>query len=144
MLTNPRCFQVFCCNRSKAKAHSNSPRCSCRSKTIFIIYLIENIFDGAKKTQRHFFLLEPESITGCQIAFSIAFETVNIGAKGKPIRIEDRREIVARCKKIKIDPKPPEPLRRHECELMIGNAERFSDARALSLRYTLFAVGKCV
>ena len=111
----------------KPKTHADSAGCPCRSETILVIFLIEHILDGAVNPQRHFLFLESECVTCRQIAFPVAFETVNIGLKVEIIRVEDRREICARREKVEIDPKPLEPLRCHKRELMIGNAERFQN-----------------
>ena len=100
----------------KAKAQADSASRSRRAKTVIVIILIENVLDRPVQPQCHFFLLKPERISARQIAFPVAAKTIDVGSKNRIA--EYRRQIAVGRQKIKIHPRPFEPLRCDQCELV--------------------------
>src|SRR5437764_73660 len=88
---------------SRSARNCSASFASKRLKSVFVIFIIENIFDRPVNTDVLFLLLKPECISRRQIAFSVASEAVNIGSKRRIAK--DRRQISARSEEIEIDPK---------------------------------------
>ena len=112
---------------SKPEAQTDSSVSAERAKSVFVIIVVEQIFNGGKNSRVKSFAFQRNIVTAGQIGAAIAVKAKNTRRK------TERREITARGEKIEIHPSAAKSLRRNQRKLMFRNTERFDNAGCRNL-----------
>src|SRR5437762_12314498 len=87
-------------------------RAAKRLEAVFIILIVENVFDRPVNPDRLLLVFKRESIARRQIALSVSLEAINVGIESRVTK--DRREIGAGLEDIEVEPE--------RCASLRGNA----------------------